>query len=258
MALTDLFVPTLSNCREIANAGSTLYVAPINNCLEEPIVYALEADTAVAALATTASINLLTPASTIYLRKGARLTFTAGFVIVAADTVITTATSPVVVPIEPATSAIAINATAFSWGALTLLSPTNIPIDNSSQMVNRTDLSNGLQGSETKTKVMMTSQVELITRPDDRAFWQYVFPAAQSDIDIYALIVRGVDQRHAFGRAKVSNLNDGGQIEEINRVTLTLNFQASFAAPTLFDYLTTVEQTEINLVRTYAGLAPLV
>jgi hypothetical protein len=257
MALTDIFVPDISNCREINNAGSSLLVAPLPLCAEEPIVYSVEADAAVAVNATSLALNVLTPLAVFVLRKGSVLAFGANRVTVTADTQVSTAGSPNTVPIEPAIAAIAANATADIWGALKVLSPTNLPIDNASQMVNRTDLSNGLQGAETKTKVMMTSQCEVITRPDDRAYWDFVFKAAQSDVDIYALLIRGNDLRHAYGRAKVSNLNEGGQIEEINRVTFTLNFQAPYASPSLFDYLDTAEQTTLNTVRRYAGLAPL-
>jgi hypothetical protein len=258
MALTDLFIPKISNCQEIANAGSSLLITPLPNCAEEPITYAVEADAAVAALGTTLLLNVLTPTSTFTLRKGSRLYFGANYVTVQTETVVSTAGSPNTVPIEPAVAAIAVNATATTWGSLKVLSPTALPIDNASQMVNRTDLSNGLQGSETKTKVMMTSQCEVITRPDDKAYWGVIFPAAQSDNDIYAVLIRGTDQRHAFGRAKVSNANEGGQIEEINRVTFTLNFQTPFASPSLFDYLTVPEQTAVNNLRRLSGLAPLV
>jgi hypothetical protein len=257
MALTDLFVPSISNCREISNAGSSLLITPLPSCAEEPLVYALEADAAVALLATSIAINVLTPTAVLTLRKGSRIAFGANYVVVTADTVVSTVSSPTLVPIEPAVNAIAANATASIWGALKVLSPTNLPIDNASQMVNRTDLSNGLQGAETKTKVMLSSQCEVITRPDDTAYWDFVFRAAQNDADIYALLIRGNDLRHVYGRAKVSNLNEAGQIEEINRVTFTLNFQTPFASPTLFQYLTVPEKAQLNLVRQYAGLAPL-
>ena len=261
MALEILnpFVPKLSSCSEILNAGSQLLVAPLRDCALSPTEYTVEADAAVAINDISATLVVAAPTAvgtSVTLRKGSRLTFGTSVIVIAEDAVV--GLTPVAVAIEPAAAAVAANATAITYGMLSVLSATNIPIDNQSTMVNRTDLQSGIQGSEVKTKIMMTSQIEIITRPDDRAFWQVMFPAAQNNDDIFALIIRGQDQRHAWGRAKVANLTDPGQIEEINRVTVSINFQAPYANPTLFRYLGTSDQTVFNGLRSRAGLLPLV
>lgn len=259
MAKTDLFVPPIVNCSSILNAGSALYVTKLVNCADEPLTYTITSTVAIALNGTTATLQVTTPSTVgtqVRLRAGSVLQFGAASIKLASNALITTTATPVT--IEPAAAAVAINATATTWGMLQLLSPTDLPIDNQSQSVNRTDLSYGLQGSEVKTKVMMSSQIAIIARPDDRAYWDVIFPAAHSSQDIYALIVRGGDSRHAFGKVQVSNLTDPGVIEDFSKPTFQLSFQAPFAAPTLFPYLSTAEQTALNSVRNLAGLPSIV
>ncbi len=258
MAFTDTFVPAISSCSEILNAGSALYVGKLVNCGDEPTVYTVEADTAIAINGTSASLAVTVPATLaqLRLRKGQRLVFGANSIVIAEDALLTNTASTVA--IEPATAAVALNATATVWEMFKLLSPTALPIDTQSQAVNRTDLSFGLQGSEVKTKVSMTSQIEIIARPDDRAFWSVLFPASQNNDDVYAMIVRSGDNVHAFGRTKVMNLTMPGQIEEILRPSFSLNFQSPFAVTEPFSYLSTAKQTQLNAIRALVGLPALV
>jgi hypothetical protein len=267
MALADLFVGKPQNCSEILNGGSALYIAPLFNCADEPYLYTLQADVAGVIGDTTISIAALAvsnpnaPATSIRLRKGARLRVgvTTNYITVAEDFVLSIpqATPGVLVPCEPLTAAVAAGATITTWGMVQVLSPSALPVDRQSQMVNRTDLSFGIQGAEVITKITMSSQVEIIARIDDAAYWDYLVRAENSGSDVYVLVVRGTDARHYFGRAKVANMTDPGAIEEINRPTFQLSFQTPFAAPTLFQYLTTAEQAQLNLVRQYAGLPAL-
>ena len=253
MSFADKFSSDLISCQEIFNAGSAIYVGDLVDCSDEPVVNTLEATAAV--LVADTSISLEVSTGQVYLRKGAYLHFGANYVVVAANTLVTAA--PTTVTIEPAIAAITLGDTATTWGLQRILSPTNIPLSSQSTMVSRTDLSNGLQGSEVKTGTKLMSSVATITHPNDRAFWGTVYPASQGSQSIFALIVRS-GGRHAFGRVQVSTLEDDGNIEEISRVTFELSFQAPYAAPGLAAYLSVSELGDLNLVRKLAGLPALV
>ncbi len=256
MSFAEKFTPDMISCNEVYNAGSAIYVGDLVNCSDEPVVYTVKPTIAIAQGDDTASLQVTLPSTgRVYLRKGAWLHFGANHIIVAEDTLVTATAT--IVEIEPAAAAIAITDTATTWGLQRILSPTNIPLQSDSTMVSRTDLSNGLQGSEVKTGTKLTSSVATITNPDDRAFWATVFPASQGTQSIFALIVRS-GGRHAFGRAQVGTTSDDGNIEEISRISFDLSFQAPYANLGVYQHLSTVEQTNLNSVRKLAGLPALV
>lgn len=256
MSFAEKFQPDIISCNEIFNAGSAIYVGDLVDCGDEPVVYTLEVTTAAALNDVTIGLKVTAPATgQVRLRKGTWLHFGANHVIVTAETLVTATTTPV--PIENATSAIALAETTTTWGLQRILSPTNIPLSSQSTMVSRTDLANGLQGSEVKTGTKLMSSVATITHPNDRGFWGTVYPASQGSQSIYCLVVRS-GGRHAFGRAQVSTLEDDGNIEEISRVTFEVSMQAPYAAPSLFSFLSVAEQADLNAVRKLAGLPALV
>lgn len=265
----DVFRPDFSSCNEIQNAGSIIKVSTLYNCLNEPPVYTL---TAAAATVGAASIQLtftsvspaiinnaagtaVQPASyQVLLSKGTNLYFGSSapytVVTVAQDTVVagtagTTTTaaaagSATTVPVNPLTSALSAGTTT-TWGLLQLVSPTDIPITDQDQTVDRMDLSYGLQGSNVKTSIGKQSQVTSIAVPGDAAFWGVIFPGSQQAGSVFTHIARngGV---HAWGPAKIMNLSMPGAIKEIMRPAFQIDFQAPYASPTLRSFITDPNQ----------------
>jgi hypothetical protein len=262
----DFFKTDIVSCNEIQNAGSALYLGAMPSCAEEAQVYTLELDTPVAIGDDTASLKVTVPSAvgtTVRLRQGSRVYFGAdidaatSFITVATETVV--GLTPVTVPIEDATAVIAGATLGWSWGLLKLISPTNLPLNLTSNNTDRKDLSNGLRGSEVKVGIMFNPQISTIAVPGDRAYWEVVRKVVMTNNDIYALMLRNAPNggEHAFGRAKVMELTNDGNINEISRPQFALNFQGEWNAPTLFPYLSTTEQNGINHLRKLAGLSVL-
>ncbi|MGK7892348.1 MAG: hypothetical protein AB4372_01525 [Xenococcus sp. (in: cyanobacteria)] len=247
----EAFLSEFENENEILNAGTALFLAPVAVGKKEPSLATLTVGTALTG--GEESVELSSDIEVI-LRKDTVLTFGSDEVVVAANTTVTT--SSTTVPIEAAPAAIAGGATATSWGLLKLLSPTNIPINIEAQDVDRTDLNNGLQGSMVKVKIEMNNQITAIGRKDDQALYDYAFGASTSTASLYALIA-STDGVHAFGRVQVSGWTKDSNINEIARPQFTIKFQAPWAAAKPYKWLTTALQTELNLVRTKAGLSAL-
>ena len=253
MAYADVFVPKLLNTNEVLNAGSILLVKDVEGANEEPIIHTLtEASGSVAG----DEQLILTSSHTegTRLRAGCVLHFVNGVAVVLKETLVT---DSIVVPVEPLENSIPTGDTAQTWAMLQILSPTNLPTNIESQEVNRTDLSNGLFGSMVKTKIELNPQVTVINTPEDRALYEYIFPAAKSDKSVYALIVRsgGI---HSFARALINGWNDDGNIEEISRPQFTVKYQGKIGISSPFKYLSTEEKAALNSVRRLSGLNVLI
>lgn len=257
------FVPAIETCEEIQNAGSIIKVAKLVRCASEPTVYVLT-PAAAAQLGDTeidlyiSSPTATTPPPSIRLQKGTRLYFGPGFIpaTVAADTLIdgTTAGTAVLVPVDPLTAAIAAGDTASTWGLQMILSPTDIPVSDNDSTVDRSDLNYGLQGSTVKTGKEKSSQVAIIARTDDRAFWEIVYPASQGGQNIFAHIIKTGGVR-VWGPAKAMSLTQPGAIREISRPSFNLVFQAPFSSPTLRQYITDpVQQASFDTVMRLSGI----
>ena len=130
-----------------------------------------------------------------------------------------------------------------------ILSPTNLPLTDQSQTVDRKDLTYGLQGSQVKVGVTFQPQITVIAAPSDSAFWEVIYPAKQTANRIWAHIYRN-GGLHAWGAAFVTNMTIDGNINEICRPQFTLDFQAPFAMPTRNEFLTADERTVLNEVCT--------
>ena len=257
------FVPAIETCEEIQNAGSLIKVANLFKCASEPTVY--ELTPAAAADAGDESIDLYissptgtTPAPQVRLQKGTKLYFGVALtpVTVSADTLVTgtAAGSATTVPVDPLETAIAATDKARTWGLQMILSPTDIPVTDNDTTVDRSDLTYGLQGSQVKTGKEKSSQITTISRTDDRAFWEVIYPASQGAQNIFAHIIRtgGV---HVWGVAKVMSLTQPGTIREIKRDQFNLMFQAPYAAPTLRQYITdTALQNTFDTVMRLSGI----
>lgn len=264
------FVPAITTCEEIQNAGSILKVAPLINCASEPTIYELTPSAAAAANAESISLFISSPVvpatppagyvpPRVRLAKGTVLYFGAAFnllAVVANDVLVngTTAATAVAVPVDPLAAPIAVTDRARTWGLQTLLSPTDLPLTDNDSTVDRTDLTYGLQGATVKTTKEKSSAVAIIARTDDRAFWEVIYPASQGAQNIFAHFIKSGGVR-AWGPAKIMSLTQPGAIREISRPTFTLSFQSPFAAPTLRQYITdTVQLNTFDTVMRLSGV----
>jgi hypothetical protein len=256
MPLTDSFQYPLSNCRQIQNAGISLYVSRLAACASEPLVYTLVLNGATVVNDTAVDFDGITPVPTatnpLFLRNGSRLYFGANFITIDGDQTITAATATNIA-VRDVTAIVADNATTTTWGMKRILSPTNIPLTSNSNTVDRKDLTDGLQGSNVVTGKTLESAVQIITRVDDLAFWDVCFPASESGENIYAVIVRP-ETRMAFGQAQVSNSSVDGGINEIARDQFTLMYQAPYAYTSTYTRSTAVQKTAMNATASLTGL----
>ncbi|MGL5076886.1 MAG: hypothetical protein ACRDBG_13825 [Waterburya sp.] len=251
MAFVDLFTEntTGNNCNTILNTGALILFANITCPAVEPVVYTITAASAGVVNATT--LSLTSNATGTYLREGAVLQFGSNFAVVAANiTIGTTATS---VAVRPLTAAIAANATASTWGMAKVIAPTNIPITLTSNKQDSTSLSDGIYGSSVKTKVMSNPQITTIGNPQDKALYDTILDAANSDAELYAVIARASGMMQ-FGRVMVENFTNDGNQSDFEKPQFTLDFQGKIGVTTLPAFLTTTEKAQANALRSLAGL----
>lgn len=255
---TEAFQFDFENCNEINNAGSALYVTNLVCPNDEPAEVSLVS--AAGAAAGDETITVTNPLTTIiYLRRGGILHFgTVGaFNIAVVDEDVALApNADTAVAVAPLPAAIPGGDAALTYGLQRVLSPINIPTNFTAQEENRTDLSTGIKGSMVKTKVEANFSITVFNNIQDRALWESIFPAAQSDRSIYALVVRSSGV-HTFGRALVSNWNDDGNVESLSKPQFEIKFQGEWAGTSPFVYLTPEQQTALNSVRRLAGLTEL-
>ena len=186
------------------------------------------------------------------LRKGSILHFGAVKAVVTVDTVIPIA-GTVTVPVEKLTSNIAANATAQTWALLRVLAPQSLPINEESSTTDTTDLTNGLQGSEVVTKLMLNPSIQVINRFDDKAVNDIIRKAAKVGGTIYTTFALS-DKSHVFGRAVVSGFNNEFAQSDISKPTFNLLMQAPYFSMTIWNYESTANQVLINDARKLCGL----
>jgi len=254
-SLASQFVPAPIANKEILNAGNRILVAPLaSNSVDEPAQITITVHSATNVNATTVPLKTSSTTGT-FLPAGTALYFGgSNKVVVANDVTIAPGASATNVATEPITASLAADVTATTWALLSILSPTDIPNVSSDTMVDRKDLSYGLQSAQVKVATAFQPQIVVIVHPEDKAFYNIIYPASNGSESIFAHILYG-GGLHAFGPAKVSNLNIPGTINEIQRATFTLDFQAPFAKPTKWTYLTTSEKANLNTVCRLSGLS---
>jgi len=254
---------TLDSCNEVYNAGSLILLGRLPNCQKEPTVYTLTVSVPAGA-ETNADGDTIevygyisSPSGgspSVTLRKGHILNDGTNTAVVAEKTTITATTAdgdPI--PIEPVPSGDEPTGDVDTWGLLSILSPTSIPLESSSDTVSRYSLTDGLQQSEVKTNVSLSISLEMINQKDDEALHDILFRASQNTSDVFAFIRRG-DNRQAWGSAKVTDFSDSSELSEISRPSATLMMQAPYALPPLRKYLSSSEQTTFDSVTKLAGL----
>jgi hypothetical protein len=253
MSFASRFVPSPIANAEVLNAGSVLLVAPLaSTAAVEPAIVTVTMEAQAASGATSISV-VHDKAIAVVLRAGEVLHFGSNRAIVAVETSVPTGATPTSVPVEALAAQIADAATATTWNLKRILAPSDIPNVSSDTMVDRKDLTYGLQGSQVKVGTAFAPQIAAIVHPEDDAFFELIYPASSGAQSIFAHIAYN-GGLHAFGSAKVSNLSIPGAINEIQRATFTLDFQAPFAKPTKYEYLTSTEKTSLNSVMRLSGL----
>lgn len=253
----ESFVPSPIATNEILTAGSQLFVAnlaPSNSIRPlEPPVITFTTEAAATSAATSISVTHDQATDPVVLRQGTILYFGAVKAVVTAETSVAAGATGVTVPVEALSANIADAATATTWNLRRILSPTDLPNTSTDTMVDRKDLTFGLQGAQVKVGTAFEIQVTAIRDPKDRALDEIIYPASNGAQSIFAHIAYN-GGLHVWGSAKVSNFSMPNPINEIQRPQFTLNFQAPYARPTVFTYLTTAEKSIFNTVMQLSGL----
>jgi len=254
MAFSDFFNSPIENCNEVNNGSSALYVQKVVCPNDEPSRIVFTADAAAAVGAQTINVTS-DSAETQYIRSGSVLTFTTNAtVIVTVDTVVEPGVSTQLL-IEPLVGIpLAAGDVYTSWCLQRILSPINIPTNITAQEEDRTDLSSGIQGSMVKTKIESNLSITVFNNIADRALYEVIFPAAQSDASIYVLVVRSSGV-HTFGRALVSNWNDDGANTSLSKPQFEIKMQAPFANTPPAQWIESVSlRAQLNSMRRLSGL----
>lgn len=252
-ALTEIFIDTPDSCNQILNSNTFMHVVAFPCGSDDPASIEITVDTALVG-GEEAIVLSTTEPNGVKLRKNSVLNFvTAGEIVVTSTTLVTTGTS---VPIEAAPGAVADTDTATVWGMLSVLSPTNIPLNIEASEVDRTDLTFALQGSMVKAKIEVNNQINTIGRKDDEALYSLIFNRCFNDTRLY-VVFEYSDDTHAFGPAEFVGWTRDGNVSEITRPQFTCKLQAPFAIAEPYQYLSTTKQTALNNMRSLAGLPQL-
>jgi hypothetical protein len=239
-----------NNCSTMLNAGSIILFGQITCPNVEPITRTITATTSGAVAATT--LSLQSSVADTFLREGLILYFGTNPVVVA--TAITIGTTAVPVAVRPLTAVVAANATASTWALQRLLAPTNIPITLTSTKQDSTNLTDNLYSSSVKTRVNSNPQIAAIGNPQDRTLYSTILDAANSDRELFCVILKfgGLTQ---VGRVMVENFTVDGVQSDFEKPQFTLDFQGKIGIITLPQFLTTAEKTNANNMRSLAGLS---
>jgi hypothetical protein len=251
------FALEAENCQRITTGGGLLLLAPLTCPNNEPDTVIWTNLTAAAVAANTLSLRH-DQAGEVYISAGTILTFGANIAVVTATTLVPTGATGTNVPVEALTAAIAANATAtLAKGVLRLLSPTNIPINLTSQKEDSTDLDDGIKSSEVVTSVATSIAVSAFDSVEDRALYSLVFPLADVGGQLFAMAVRSNGVVTA-GRAIVSNYTNDQAVKTVSKVQFSLDFQGKYANISPYRYLTVAQKTALNNLRKFMGLSVLV
>lgn len=250
-------VPQPQNCTSISNQGSQVLIGSLDTCADEPTVVTLTISAAAAINATTISVtNNALAGTNNRLRKGTVLSFGANRAVVATEATIAGGAGTTVITVEPLVATLAISATTQTWFLQKLLAPQSVPINEESSTTDISDLSNGLQGTETVVKLMLNPQIQIINRFDDRAYNDIISKAARVGGLVYVVFALS-DTSHVFGRAVVSGNNREFTQMDVQKPSFTLLMQSPWYSYSAFSYESTANQGLINTARQLAGLAPL-
>lgn len=235
----------------VKTSGSILLVQNLSGLDVEPVEYTITAKSSPSSGAT--SLDLLAD-SEVTLRDGETLTFSDGnYVILDGEQTIPTSSTSITV--EAIDTAPAVDETAPTWAMRKVLSPTALPLSGESSDVDRKDYSFGLQGQNIKTRIDLTSSVEIINQTSDQAYQTFILPASMDARNIFVTIVTGAE--HAWGPCQISAVSDDNALEELSRPSFDVSFQSPWARAGAYSQLSSAEQDAVNNVRKRCGLAVL-
>ena len=140
-----------------------------------------------------------------------------------------------------------------TWELFRVLSPQSLPLQSESDSVNRKDYSQGLQSQEVKTSINLNSDVEIINRYDDEAYWRFIHPAMKQSKMIFAAIITGSEI--AWGPVNISQLEDKNEIEDISRISVSFDFQFPYSRVGFCQYLDIYEKISKTLLVRRLGIS---
>jgi hypothetical protein len=259
-------------CKTSNSAGSQLLVQNTYNCSATPILYTINNTTAIAANASTASLQLTAatvdgvalptlPAS-VTLRANSRLYLGASgnlvnYVSFPREVTINSA-SATTVDIDNAATAVAAAVTGQTYAMLLVEKTTDLPINVEAETSNTRVLADGLQITQNVTGLNLNTPVTFFSSPEDESQFIVLQRAALTTANIYALIVK-TSGNLAFGTAKVLGVSYTGDFTD-EVATTTLNFQSWAVAHSTSDVRvnSAVQLAAINRVYKLVGLPTIV
>lgn len=245
-------------CREVLGEGRLLLV-PLPDCIRQPICYTIEAPTGAAAGDVSIDLQVTVPVApqSVNLFQGEVLTFPSGTVVVTETTTVTDTLTPV--PIELVVTPIAAAETTEVFSVFDVCSLSSLPISHNIGTENNKVLKDGIQGSTTKTNVQPSSNIEGFLRVDDDGLWGdgLIFDSSISDVIFYGIMLRLNDRQAYWGPMEITAFDVSDQVEQLQKFTATITFQAGWSTAKEFSYLTAVEAAALNRVRALFGVAPL-
>jgi hypothetical protein len=160
-----------------------------------------------------------------------------------------------VLAIDPATTGNTLSGgeTCLTWGVLALNSPTDIPLNQASNMEGRGDLNYGFQKGQNLVGTNFAPQITCFTTNDDIAYDKFIKPYDGSGNTIFAMIWRG-DGRWAAGEALVVNLTENGAESTQIKPTFTLDFRPPWVMGIKYSEMTDPQKAEANLIMKKSGL----
>jgi len=255
----ELFLAPAQSYNTVPNANSYLLLAECASNATLPYEFTVTATTAVATSDTTIALSRDGGADkTLVLRKGFKLKIGATTHTVSATTTVA-ATGNTSVPIVAATGATAINSEAKVYDCAKLVGVTDIPMSGNPTTVSSKNLEAGYQNSAVVTGVENNLSVAFNLFPGDRAVEYFLLPRLCLDPGkmLYANVVKTYTSAYSIHQvgAAYAVPSFTGALDEITRGTLTLNFQAPYAAGLLYSSLSAGQKTELNTINAKFGIA---
>lgn len=225
------------------------------NTASTPTEYTITAEAEIAEDAVTASLS----ANVVcFIEKGTYLYF-GSLVIIAAESK-SIATSATSIAIQPAAALVAVDATATTYGLITL--PSTDVANN--EEVGKVDAKNhkfGEQGAQERVSRAFAPSVPLIVEPGDRGYFYHCLPAAQNKagfngtVNACIAVPADADEyEYTFGTALITIDGDANPVDEIRRPSVMLDFQAPWLKTTLYSAESAEVKTAIAASCKLAGL----
>lgn len=217
--------------------------------------YTITAQSQISAEAVTASLSANVAC---FIEKGTYLYFGSDFIIAAESKTITTGATSLA--IQPADAQIADEATATTYGLITLPT-TDLPNNEEVGKVDVKTHKYGEQNAEERVSRAFMPSIPLIIEPGDRGYFYHVVVAAQNKTGYngtlnVAMAVPGDsnDYEYTFGTALVVIDGDANPVNEVRRPSLNLSFQPPYLKTSIYAAESADVKTAIAASCKLAGL----